>query len=367
MEKKRLGNFDLFRIFSMFIIVLFHYVSHGNFIFDNPNINNVLLVLIGSYGLLGVLCFISISSHFLYNFNSKFSTKKLIKLLIETTIFSLSFYLILYIMNHYFEFRFKGILYIEDLKDLPRNTFPIFYYTYWFMSIYFIFYVISPILKVTVKKLNRKYLKFFLIFFGIFLIISLFTKVSILGRLFMFIYIYIIIAYLSKYPKNYISKNYKKLSIIAFTVTIGSILISYYIMKINNNSLESEAIYKTIISISSPLMVIDAILLYLIFKNITFNGNRLIKTIGSSTLGIYIIHEHDYFHHILFDYVFKRSTLHYSKFLFIKCISSCVIIFLICSVLSIVTIKILNISLYKILDRIEIKYLNRIDDICNIK
>lgn len=73
----RSSNFELLRIISILLIIAFHYCIYGNGgkIFSlNISTNQIFAIIFGSWGVLGVDCFIFISAYFLLASN-KFSSK----------------------------------------------------------------------------------------------------------------------------------------------------------------------------------------------------------------------------------------------------------------------------------------------------
>lgn len=137
-------NFELLRIVSMFLIVIYHYSDWGGLIQVGDDLSTKL---IGDFlnigGKLGVNIFVLISGYFLID--SKFKIKKLIKVIFEVWLYSVGIALVCMLLK------------IGDLSQdtIVKSFLPIMNNMYWFATAYVVMYVLSPF----INKFIRMYWK----------------------------------------------------------------------------------------------------------------------------------------------------------------------------------------------------------------
>ena len=88
MEKVRNSNFELMRIVSMFLIVLWHVIMHGNLLINcaNPAIKIILEIIMFCI-IVHVNSFVMLSGYF--QSKSKFKLSKLIKIILQVIFYSI--------------------------------------------------------------------------------------------------------------------------------------------------------------------------------------------------------------------------------------------------------------------------------------
>ena len=143
MQKIKQSNLELMRIISMFFIVLYHVIYHGQTL-NNTN-GTILLILqfIICITLVHVNSFILITGYFQYD--KKFKLKKFMQ------IFTLAYFykIIIYIIG--ICLKFATINYIDIF-----NTLNPFYIPYWYIACYLILYLLSPFLNTLIKNNERR-------------------------------------------------------------------------------------------------------------------------------------------------------------------------------------------------------------------
>jgi surface polysaccharide O-acyltransferase-like enzyme len=197
MKSKRLSNFELMRIVSMFFIVIWHVIMHGK-MFTNTSSESIknILKLIQYIIIIHVNSFVLLSGYF--QSNSKFKIGKLLDLVMQVLFYIT---LILIVGN------FIGLpIYCTNFVRLYN------YYLscidgYWFINYYLIVYIFSDYINKFISSLNYKeYKKFLIIGFVIFSIIPFGCGGKILNNIgynfYSFIYLYILGAFLRIYPIN---------------------------------------------------------------------------------------------------------------------------------------------------------------------
>lgn len=281
----RKSNFELLRIVSITCIILYHSVWHGGIGYLPLSFNKIMTDFLDMLGQLGVNCFMLISGYFLLE--SNFKWMKVIKISLET-----SFYILL------------GILFLKIFGDstgiainwwLPKTFFPILKEAYWFLTVYVLIYLFSPILKKLISVLTEKQFK-------IFLSLSLFIW-SIWPTIFGlklnetegFIYynrfiwgviMFLIGAYIKKYPPKTFD-NFKRSNLFFLSSTLLILLPILLINLINILGISTNYFWRP----NSILMLVWSISLFLFFKNLEIKDNKIINLLASTTLGIYLFHD----------------------------------------------------------------------------
>ena len=144
MRNTRDSNFELLRILCMCFVIGGHIVmkyDDGGFGTTEYYIGNILR----SFFMVSVNCFVLISGYF----GIKLNYKKLMKMLIQVLFYSIFIYLITIIF---------GIHTIELKKDILLFI-PIISKRYWFITIYFVLCIISPILNLIISNIDKDQFK----------------------------------------------------------------------------------------------------------------------------------------------------------------------------------------------------------------
>ena len=141
----RQSNFELMRIVSMFMIIIWHIFLYGvNMDTAAPNIK-LFFDFFRSIMVVHVNSFILVSGYFLVN--SSFKMSKLIKLN-DSVVF---YKIIIYILFVYFG------LATTDSISIIRNFFPLDLENYWFIRIYMIMYIFSPFYNSFINNISKNF------------------------------------------------------------------------------------------------------------------------------------------------------------------------------------------------------------------
>ncbi len=278
-EKQRKSNIELLRIFAMVLIILHHYALHGGLSsIDGFGVNKYIgtICLIG--GKLAVNLFVLISGYFLIE--SEFKFKKVLKLIIQVYCYSIAFFIGYVVL--------KGMPTGEIIK---LTVFPFTSKAYWFMFPYLCVYILSPFINKLIKSISQKQL-LKLIGILIFLFSGLGFLISDLGlmnNLSWFVLIYLIGAYIRLYDFNAFSKNtIKWFSIIGYIVFI---ILSCGITYMSQYNSSIFRFVNKISSMNSIIVLVEAILIFIVFKDLEIKNNKFINILGKSSIGVYLLHD----------------------------------------------------------------------------
>ena len=298
-KAERKSNFDMMRVLCILLIIMFHYTIHNGYLYGTVTPQKYIYEAFGIWGMMGVIGFVMVSSHFLYSTGS-FSIQKAMRVVFETAFYSTSITLILFLTGR-----------LELVGDyFLRCIFSVFCRQYWFLTDYVIFYIMTPFLKVFCDKLSIHHHKWLLVVLFLVTFPSReITHVTTFSRLGVFVYTYLLIAYFVRKPDNIFQRHYKLFSVIVFGGIIATTWVFIYLNKITFDMTYLEWV-NDITTITSTTMFLAAICVYFIFKNMNIKYSKILFIIGGSTLGIYLIHENDHFHYILFDNILRRGQVY---------------------------------------------------------
>lgn len=332
--KVRQSNFELMRIISMFMIIVWHIFLYGvNMDTAAPNIK-LMFDFFRSILVVHVNSFILVSGYFLTN--SSFKMSKLLKLNNAVIFYKVIIFLI---------FIFLGIAEIDSVSIL-RNIFPLDLENYWFIRIYMIMYIFSPFYNIFINSISQKtHKKIILIMFCIFSLISTFTNQEAIGNntvnygysIVSFTFLYFIGAYFRKnsidntyFGKKY-SNSFKQLLFIILFFVLALFNYSLHITSIqflNHEKLMAyigKIIYISFNQYDNPIVLLQSICYFFIFYYMNFS-NKFINIVSKTVFGIYLIHENVFIRNNMYS-LFKFPEFSVSKNVFVHIFGAALIIF----------------------------------------
>ena len=333
--KVRQSNFELMRIVSMFMIIVWHIFLYGvNMDTAAPNIK-LFYDFFRSIMVVHVNSFILVSGYFLVN--STFKMSKLIKLNDAVFFYKIAIYLL---------FIYLGLA-ATDSITIIRNFFPLDLENYWFIRIYMIMYIFSPFYNIFINSISKSdHKKILIIMFLIFSFISTITNqeatvnytVAYGYSVISFTFLYFIGAYFKKYPidntyigKKY-TKNFKQLIFVLLFLILALFNYSMHITSIQFLKHENflayigKIIYTSFNQYDNPIVLLQSICYFFIFYYLSFS-NKIINNISKTVFGIYLIHENLFLRNNMYD-LFKFPEYSISKKVFLHIFIAALIIFI---------------------------------------
>lgn len=309
-SSSRESSIELLRIILIFIIVAYHLMVHGGKLTEvtnlQPQFKDYQKLFFTGFLLFPVNCFVFITGYY----GLKINANKISNLYLRSFIYALLIPLTFY---------FLGIegLYYKDFISIPL----ILGNKWWFIQTYILLILISPIINFAIDKIELKNFKYIIIV-GLFLNFTLNNTGT---NIFNFTYIYIL--------GRYISKTYKAISI------KKSYLITFYIISSLSISLVTILLLKfvngkgiwTIYKFNNPIIVIQAICIFLLFKEISFQS-KLVNFISQSAISIYMIHDHELVKNYIYKNIFVFDNFSH-QYLFIPTLLLFTTIIFLCSLL----------------------------------
>lgn len=338
---KRNSSIEILRILSMLLIIAHHYAVHG---FDlsasSFTLNEVTLQIISLGGKIGVNIFVFITGYFMIN--SRFDAKKLLKLVLETTFYSVMIVCILGILS------FPGF----SVKELIKSFLPVIFSTYWFATAYLFLYLLSPFLNKFIRSMDKfTHLKLILLLTAIWCVLPSFTDLAPeYSNLGWFITLYLIAGFLRLYPMAICSKS--KLNFILSLCSFGLIILSVIVYDLIADRIFFQ---KTNIghfgAMNNLLILICSITLFYGFLNVKVAHSTLINRIAQSTFGVYLIHDNYLLRPLLWEDIFRTRTFLHSNILILHAFLAIISVFLVCTLIDQIRIVCFEKPLFKIINR----------------
>lgn len=361
-EKERNSSYELMRIVSMFLIVLYHIILHGKVLENCQNEGlKIIFEFIEFVTLVHVNSFILVTGY--YQVESNFKQSKIWSLLNANWFYRVLIVILLLTFN----------IVSIDKVSLIKETFPINLNEYWFFKNYLLLYCLTPFINKGIEKLNKStYQKMIIVSFIIFSIVPSVTGGSYFDNsgftLYQFVFLYMVGAYLKKYPlsKSYIfkvmSKNMYKLILIfiLFTCVFSNYILYKYSMSVSsmNTVLGEISSYVSRASTlyNNPFVIIQSICFFEYFGTFTIK-NRYINKLASLVFGIYLIHDNNFSRGLIYTYLkINNGPIYSYKFIFYVFFIA-VLIYAICAVIEYIRQKLFKkIYNFKLSKMIREKY-----------
>ena len=290
--KSRNISIDILKILSMLMVIVLHTKTYGLMGVSLKSTEEIYWVVwtLHFLSIVAVNCFILISGYFTSTSTAPFSLKKLLKLWFLVEFFSVGIYLVMCIIpNSGIDFSFGQLLF---------KIFPIMSNQYWFFTCYFVLMIIVPFLNRFINTLEQKEFKRCLsILLGLFVLIPSF---NIFGDSFdtskgysitWFIMLYLVAAYLRRYPLP--KKSY---GVFYIAISLFSVLAHTLLDRLNDYLPLFGQARDILIRYNSATVFVASVCLFLFFLQHPIStkkfNQKIITGISSVSLSIYLIHEH---------------------------------------------------------------------------
>ncbi len=297
--KSRQSNMELLRVVAMLMIITLHYLDKGNVLpeFAQMNtVNHYLAWILEAFCFVAVNLYVLISGYFLCT--SKFTFKKLCTLWAQILFYSWIIGAIMILM---------GSAEVNGLYELIFIAFPVTSGHYWFATVYVLLFALSPFLNAAIEKMSKKQHRVCIIV--LLVIFSLWNTVLPMTMpmtdregmdIAWFVCLYIIAAYLRKYPedmkkKAYIySLGYVGCSFLVFGSGLALIYVERIIGKLGGYATNWYAY-------NSLPVLMGSVCLFVAFAKCEIKGvhiSKIINTLAGATFGVYLIHEHQFLRYL---------------------------------------------------------------------
>ena len=341
-RKERESNFELLRIISMFMIVLWHVLCTMGGYDKTTGTLRFIFILIMCIIVVHVNSFVLVTGYFS---TKKTSTwKKAISLIGQMWFYKIVLALITFFLTD----EMTVFQFVQELTplDLIRN--------YWFIDVYILLLFFIPYINILISKISQKqYRQLLVISFVLLSVLPFITSQAMVAHngydIVQFIFLYLIGAYLMKYPieKNEHFKNVSKNKIQIFTILIFVLCVFfqvalYYLsldllettspfLKDAGEALNSGRLLIGIFTYNSPLVMIQSVAYFMFFRTLTIKS-RVINYVAGLTFGVYLLHENFYFRNFFMYEPFDVGPYMDGKFMVVYVLFTALVIFVGCLV-----------------------------------
>lgn len=295
MNNGRNSNFEFIRLVAIVMITAYHYVVHG---VQDPAIGGGNILYVTSlWGKAGVNLFCLLSGYMLISKDEiKYNRLKSVE-------FQVLFYTLTGLL--------VGFLLHKDIgiKDIIYSIIPVISEHYWYITAYFIVFLLSPYINKLVKALDKKSFQTLLIIcYVIWSIIPFFTFRETSGmywnQFIWFVVMYMTGAYLKINRSHYSKKTY------IYALVISNILLVLSVFAIDWMTIFSEKATSYITYFrwsNSPLIVIICISMMRLADIATARSIGWINFLASLVLGVYLFQENIFYQGICWQDLFNNS------------------------------------------------------------
>lgn len=334
------SNFELLRIIAMLLIIGHHFSIHSGFVFSDNSISleRAYLQFISMGGKLGINLFILISGYFLINSKS-IKISKIIKLWLTMLTYSVGLYIV---------FLFRQGISVFDKQYFLTCLLPVGFGQWGFATNYFVLFLMSPLLNIALKGLDKKtYRKLLILFFILWSVlptINIFSSVKInygFSDLLWFIYLYSFAGYIRLYFD--IHSNRIPFYFLFFILTCFA---SYFVFIVSNYFVQYPVSLLDLVSnfFTPEYLTIFpmSVFMFLLFASLNIKYSKLINFIASSVFGIYLIHDNFLVRSFLWTNIFYGVKYTYSKLLLPYSVFAVLCVFVFCSIIELIRIYLLE-------------------------
>ena len=336
-RKDRSSNFELMRIFAMFLIITYHYALFSNFRFSAADItfNRVLYQSMFLTGKTGVNLFVMVSGYFMVK-SGRARTEKVLQL------WGQAFF---YIVGIWLIFHKK----INGMNSMVQDTLKgkIFFLSsgvQWFISTYIVMYLISPYLNVMLTALPRNACRRLLVLTGVLwcliptlswipgLVVTEFQG----SDLAFFLFLYCLGGYLRLYHEDD-RKGAGRRFLCAAGITALCLGIIIAVDIWNNRKLGKLRLLDYLFNYQNHVLILLlSLFLFLGFKELRIKNSRAVNLISSLTFGIYLIHDNWQIRRYLWNNIIKGPAFQDSPWFLPVSLGYITAVFCACGVIELV-------------------------------
>lgn len=295
--KKRMVNIELLRIVSMMMVVMLHYLGKGNLLSPltgSMTVNGYVAWGMESLCIVAVNVYMLISGYFLVE--SGFKPGRLVELLCQVLFYSILVPIVLMIL---------GIIpaSVFGINHILETVLPVQMVHYWFITVYVIMYLLSPVLSTAAKAMKQEQLRntivALLLFFSVSKSILPFQLVNDNKGYdgLWFVCVFLVAAYMRLYGLNFfmVKGNGRRgtLGYLAGCVGVYAVMLLVRAVYLKTGSLDH--FIQNTYHYNHILTLFAAVSLFYAFYHLKFNGekwwSKLICKVAPYTLGVYLLHE----------------------------------------------------------------------------
>ena len=320
----RASNLELLRVLCMLLIIGDHLTGQGGIADYSTLSSSFAFCLIGCGSRIACSVFVLIGSWFLCE--QPFQTRRPLSLWLSLWLYTVPVTLLCALGGLPVSFgTLRGAAFPASTRQL------------WFISDYLVLLVCAPLLGRILHGLPRAAHRGLLLVLAVPLVAypTLFAEDGIVSDLaWMFLYEYLLAAYLRRYPDNRLSRLLRRRSV-ALLLSIGLPLLNTAARawlewqgQTDSKAFQYIAYYRTGLGALPNLLA--ALALFFLFQSLNLGSRRWINALAGTTLGVYILHQVPAFRDYLWNGIFQAQAHHgsvaYTLFVIAATFAGCALI-----------------------------------------
>lgn len=351
MKQDRVYGLDYLRILCMVFIVTLHYLGVGGAFYNLDQdigagftVNYVFASILEAFSVIAVNCFIMISGYLLSA--STFKKSKFINYVLMVLFYSYVISAICFIYNPEL-INFKNIIY---------TILPISLSKYWFMTTYLALYLLFPYINKMCGQLSRiefkRLLILLVIIFSVWQTLIPFAETLDNTKgygIIWFILLYLFGAYIRKFGIKKRSASFYLTGYVIFCITIC-------FMKLLCNIISTQIPFiakaqNLFYHYNSVIALLAAICLFRFFLSLKINKiPKIILSMSSLSLGVYLIHDHFLLRDILWGNIIHVNKIFNNMLFPIISILCILLVYIICTFIEYMRVSIFDLIRKEISD-----------------
>ena len=336
-RKDRSSNFELMRIFAMFLIITYHYALFSSFRFSPAEItfNRLFYQSMLLDGKTGVNLFVMVSGYFMIR-SRGVRTAKVLQL------WGQSFF---YIIMIWILFHDR----INGFNSMVQDTFKgkLFFLSsgvQWFIATYMVLYLLTPYLNVMLTSFSRTMYRRMLVIMGVFwcliptvswipgMVVTEFQG----SDLMFFIFLYCLGAYLRIYHEQS-----SRTSRFWFMCAAGIFLLCLAVIAAvdiwNTRKMGKLRLLDYLFNYQNHMLILLlSLFLFLGFKELRVRNSRTVNLISSLTFGIYLIHDNWQIRQYIWNSIIKGPSFQDSPLFFPVSLGYVTAVFCVCGLIELI-------------------------------
>lgn len=356
-KNKRIAGIELLRIIAMLMIIAYHFSVHAGFSFSSNtiNINRLWVQFLEIGGKSGVNIFVLITGYFCIK-SERRNNLRLVKIWTAALFYSVIIY---------FTFVFFGGETFSIIQFV-KHIFPITFSQWWFLSAYFMLYLVSPFLNKLLNGLSQTdYLKLLVILTLCWCITSTFLTVPIECNNFLwFTYVYALSGYIRLYKideKGTCRFYFCALAILVLLSFASALIFDF--LGLNISVFSNHATYFFGMQKLPTLLI--SIAMFMAFLKIDIKNGKIITFVSPAMFGVYLLHDCSGVRTLIWNKLFKVANLQNSKMLVLCSVIEVISVFLVCTAIELIRIHFIENKYTSALNRLIERMSNKKD--CIIK
>lgn len=316
----RNSKIEALRLVSMLMIVAGHYFSEDNWVCHADGsllhswcacFHNALIM----FGQIGVCLFVLISAFFLSKSNSS-PKRRLFRLWVQVEFYSVSSLVVFAFLIMY---GFIDQSYAEWLsfRNVLTSFFPVVQGAYWFISAFFVLNLVAPYVNKLLNDTDGAAVRNFAVSFCMITFVWKYINPS---NCYFNDVLYLVAVYLVGYMVNRFLDQLPRFNLLT---VFGIICFCYLAVVVGTRAVTSATVanlgmsYPSNLFIAGPgasplfsLVAACPLFIYVVQKGSSFESdwfNRIVNSLASATLGVYLIHENMFLKPFIWATIFQLS------------------------------------------------------------